>query len=148
MDTSQVSTTKIGKLINRLHTDTRSFIIRNQLLFEEGDRVDPYVFSDNERILRQFKTIRDARIYLRPVEGMEDHVDVVVVTQDVASVGASGRYRSVNNFNLNVYDVNILGYAKQLQIGYYRNAAGEPKHGYEVILREPNFGNSFITGEI
>lgn len=148
IDTTLVSTTKVGKVVNRLHADTRDFIIRNNLLFEPGDRVDPWQLSDNERILRQFKTIRDARIYLRTVEGMEDHVDVVVVTQDVASVGASGRYRTPNNFGLSLYDINILGYAKQLQVSYFRNTAGAPMNGYEVALREPNFGNSFITGEV
>jgi hypothetical protein len=147
LDTTLVTTTRFGKLINKLHKDTRSFIIRNNLLFEAGDRVDPYVLSDNERILRQFKTIRDARIYLNPVPGT-DSVDVVVVTQDVASVGATGRYSSLNRFNIDVYDVNILGYAKQLQVSYFRNTMGVPANGYEVSLREPNFGNSFISGEL
>lgn len=148
LDTTQVSTTKVGRTINRLHADTRPFIIRNNILFKVGDRVDPYQLSDSERILRQFKTIRDARIYLKPVEGMDDYVDVVVVTQDVASVGATGRYGSPNNFSFGVYDINILGYAKQLQVSYFRNTAGAPQNGYEVLLREPNFGNSFITGEV
>jgi hypothetical protein len=147
LDTTLVSTSKIGKLVNRLHKDTRSFIIRNLLLFTEGDYVNPWLFADNERVLRQFKTIRDARIYLNPVEGT-NFVDVVVVTQDVASVGAAGRYSSLNHFNIDVYDVNILGYAKQLQISYFRNSFGYPAHGYEISLREPNFGNSFISGEL
>jgi hypothetical protein len=147
LDTTRLTTTKVGKLVNRLHTDTREFIIRNNLLFEEGDRVNAWTFSDNERILRQFKTIRDARIYLNPVEGTQ-FVDVVVVTQDVASVGAAGRFGSFNNFNLSVYDVNILGYAKQLQVSYFRRGNGYPINGFEVALREPNFGKSFISGEL
>ena len=147
LDTTLVSTSKVGKLVNRLHTDTRSFIIRNLLLFTEGDYVNPWLFADNERILRQFKTIRDARIYLHPVAGTQ-FVDVVVVTQDVASVGATGKYSSLNHFNIDVYDVNILGYAKQLQVSYFRNSFGYPANGYEISLREPNFGNSFINGEI
>jgi hypothetical protein len=105
------------------------------------------VLSDNERVLRQFKTIRDARIYLNPVPGT-DSVDVVVVTQDVGSVGATGRFSSLNRFNVDVYDVNILGYAKQFQVSFFRNAKGIPPNGYEISLREPNFGNSFISGEI
>jgi hypothetical protein len=147
LDTTRMAATRFGKLVNRLHKDTRSFIIRNNLIFEAGDRVDPYVLADAERILRQFKTIRDARIYLLPVEGT-NFVDVVVVTQDVASVGVTGRYSSLNRFNLDVYDVNILGYAKQLQVSYFRNTSGIPVNGYEISLREPNFGNSFISGEI
>lgn len=148
IDTVLEASSKVGKLVNRIHADTRDFIIRNNLLFATGDVVDPYKLSDNERILRQFKTIRDARIYVKPVEGTTDKVDIVVVTQDVASVGASGSYSSLKNFSLEVYDINILGYAKQLQVSYFRNTAGRPQDGYEILLREPNFGHSFIQGEI
>jgi hypothetical protein len=148
LDTVLVASSKVGKLVNRLHADTRDFIIRNNLLFKVGDKVDPYRLADNERLLRQFKTIRDARIYLKPAEGTTDQVDIVVVTQDVASVGASGTYSSLKDFSLDVYDINILGYAKQLQVSYFRNTNGTPQNGYEVLLREPNFGHSFVQGEI
>jgi hypothetical protein len=148
LDTLRVASSRVGKWVNRLHADTRDFIIRNNLLFEVGDKVDPYRLADNERLLRQFKTIRDARIYLKPAEGTTDQVDIVVVTQDVASVGASGTYSSLKNFSLDVYDINILGYAKQLQLSYFRNTNGQPVDGYEISLREPNFGGSFIHGEI
>lgn len=147
LDTVLEASSKVGKFVNRLHADTRTFIIRNNLLFDEGDKVDAYKLADNERILRQFKTIRDARIYLKPVEGSPDEVDIVVVTQDVASVGASGAYGSLNDLSFDVYDINILGYAKQLQVSYIRNTAGQPVDGYEILLREPNFGSSFISGE-
>lgn len=148
LDTVLEASSRVGKWVNRLHADTRDFIIRNNLLFKAGDRVDPYKLADNERILRQFKTIRDARIYLKPAEGSPDQVDIVVVTQDVASVGASGSYSSLNKFALDVYDINILGYAKQLQLSYFRNVDGRPQDGYEILLREPNFGRSFIQGEV
>jgi len=148
LDTLLEASSKVGKLVNRLHADTRDFIIRNNLLFKVGDRVDPYKLADNERLLRQFKTIRDARIYIKPAEGTTDQVDIVVVTQDVAAVGASGTYSTLNNFSLDVYNINILGYAKQLQVSYFRNTAGHPTNGYEIALSEPNFGHSFVRGEI
>jgi hypothetical protein len=132
--------------VNHLHADTKDFIIRNNLLFRVGDVVDPYKLADNERLLRQFKTIRDARIYLKPAEGTTDQVDIVVVTQDVASVGASGNYSSLDKFSVSAYDINILGYAKQLQVSYFRNTKGYPVDGYEISLSAPNFGHSFIRG--
>ncbi|HEX8059886.1 MAG TPA: hypothetical protein VF473_03075 [Cyclobacteriaceae bacterium] len=148
LDTVLVATSQVGKLVNQLHSDTRHFIVRNNLLFKVGDRVDPFRLADNERLLRQFKTIRDARIYLKAAEGTENEVDLVVVTQDVASVGATGSYSSFNKFALNVYNINILGYATQLTMSYFRNTAGHPVNGYEVALRQPNFGHSFISGEL
>ncbi len=147
LDTTLEASSKLGKLVNQVHADTRGFIIRNNLLFDVGDQVDPFKLADNERLLRQFRTIRDARIYVRPIEGTQE-VDIIVVTQDVASVGASGTYGSFDNFRLDVYDINLLGYAKQLQVSYFRNTGGHPVNGYEIFLREPNFGHSFVRGEL
>ena len=65
IDTLQEATTKFGKFVNKVHRDTRAVIIKQNLLFKVGDVVDPYKLADNERVLRQFKTLRDVRIYLR-----------------------------------------------------------------------------------
>lgn len=148
LDTALHATSGVGKFVNRLHADTRDVIIRNNLLFKAGDHVNPYQLADNERLLRQFRTIRDARIYLTPAADAPGAVDVLVVTQDVASVGASGGFASLGNFNVDVYDINLLGYAKQLEVSYFRNEKGSPVNGYEVSLREPNFGGSFIQGAV
>jgi hypothetical protein len=148
IDTVQKATSKLARYINRVHVDTRSSIIENNLLFKVGDTVDPYQLADNERILRQFKTLRDARIYVTKSKLLPKAVDVVVVTQDVASIGVSGDYTSPQNYRLDVYDINILGYAKQLQASYFRSTLDNPTSGYEVILRESNFSNTFIQGEL
>ncbi|MCB0490243.1 MAG: hypothetical protein KDC99_17320 [Cyclobacteriaceae bacterium] len=148
VDTLRKATTKLGKLVNRLHADTRAAIVEQNLLFDEGDKVDPYQLADNERLLREFKTLRDARIYLAPAKDEPETVDVVVVTQDVTSIGASGSYSSGKKFRLDVYDINILGYAKQLQVSYFKNALESPRHGYEITLRDQNFFRSFLQTEL
>ena len=109
-DTLQKATTKLGRFVNKIHKDTRAKIIEHNLLFTVGDLVDPYQLADNERVLRQFNTLRDARIYLKKNKKKPGVVDVVVVTQDVASIGFSGDFSSIKNFRLDVYDINILGY--------------------------------------
>ncbi|MEO7990267.1 MAG: hypothetical protein ABI663_12050 [Chryseolinea sp.] len=147
-DTLQKSTTKFGKFINKVHKDTRAFIIEQNLLFESGDKVDPYLLADNERILRQFRTLRDARILLRVVNAKKKIVDIVVVTQDVASIGFSGDYSSTNKFSVDVYDINILGLAKQLQLSYFRNGGESTPNGYAITFRDPNIRSSFIQSEI
>jgi len=147
-DTLQKANTKIGIFINKVHKDTRAKIISNNLLFKVGDAVDPYRFADNERVLRQFKTLRDARIYISPAKTKGKFVDVVVVTQDVGSIGAAGSYRSPQHFRLYVYDINILGYARQLRLSYFRNSGDTKQNGYEITIREPNFKRTFIQGEL
>lgn len=148
IDTLQKSSTRFGKFVNKIHFDTRASIIEQNLLFEVGDLVDPYTLADNERILRQLKTLRDVRIYVRKNKQRPKVVDVIIVTQDVGSVGVSGSYGSLQNYQLDVYDVNILGYAKQLQVSYFRKAAEIPKNGYELTFREPNLLGTFIQGEL
>lgn len=148
IDTLQKSSTRFGKFVNKIHLDTRASIIEQNLLFEVGDLVDPYTLADNERILRQLKTLRDVRIYVRKNKKHPKVVDVIVVTQDVGSVGVSGSYSSLQNYRFDVYDVNLLGYAKQLQVSYFRNAVETPKNGYELTFREPNLVGTFIQGEL
>ncbi len=148
IDTLQKATTRFGLFVNTIHKDTRAKIIAQNLLFKAGDAVDPYKLADNERILRQFKPLRDARIYVSPNKANPKTADVVVVTQDVASIGVAGDYGSPNRYRLEIYDINMLGYARQLRLSYFRNSEAYPKNGYEVTLREPNFRSTFVQGEL
>lgn len=147
-DTLQHATSGFGKFVNKVHRDTRARIVVQNLLFEVGDEVDPYQLADNERVLRQFITLRDARIYLSKNPDSMNEVDVVIVTQDVTSIGVSGDYRSLKNFRFDVYDINTLGYARQFQLSYYRHLSATTRHGYGVLLRDPNFLHSFMQAEL
>jgi len=148
IDTLQKAASKFAIFVNRVHKDTRAAIIGKNLLFKSGDKVDAFRMADNERVLRQFRTLRDARILLVVSDAKKKIVDVVVVTQDVNSIGFSGGYSRAGKFQLNAYDINILGYAKQLQISYFRNDLQKPINGYSITLRDPNINGSFIQGEV
>lgn len=146
-DTLQTASTTFGKFVNKMHRDTRSKIIANNLLFAVGDGVDPFQFADNERLLRQFAPLKDARIYISKSMDSENEVDVVIVTQDVASIGAAGSYSSPKHFRFDVYDLNMLGYARQLRLSYYRNVTSTTPHGYGILVRDPNFLHTFMQGD-
>ncbi len=148
IDTLQKASTKLGKLINRIHRDTRIQIVEDNLLFNAGDLVDPYQLADNERVLRRFGSIRDARIYLRPHPKKANVVDIEIVTQDVAPLGASGSFTSWQWYDVALYHVNLLGYAKQLQIAYFRNSHRSPNNGFEITARDPNMFGSFVRGQL
>ncbi len=148
IDTLQKASTRFGLFVNTIHKDTRAKIIAQNLLFKVGDAVDPYKLADNERILRQFKPLRDARIYVSKNKANPKTADVVVVTQDVASIGVAGDYGSPKRYRLEIFDINILGYARQLRLSYFRNSEAYPRNGYEVTVREPNFRSTFVQGEL
>ena len=48
--------------INALHIRTREDVIRRELLFKVGDRLDPFLIAETERNLRALPFIRAARI--------------------------------------------------------------------------------------
>src|SRR2546422_5107591 len=43
---------------NRLHFETREYVIRRELLFEEGDPANPDVLYESERNLRRLNFLR------------------------------------------------------------------------------------------
>ncbi|MBK6265169.1 hypothetical protein JKA74_08975 [Marivirga sp. S37H4] len=145
-DTTKKATSWYAKTINNIHVPTRKSIIKQNTLFKSGEKVDPFQLADNERILRRLRTIRDAKIYLIPRLDTPDIVDVEIVTQDVVSIGAALNYSSMNDFNFDIYDRNILGYARDFQLSYYFDEHENPKHGYGFQYRVPNFWGSFIRG--
>lgn len=145
-DTSRIAKSWYAKALNKAHMHTQTKILRQNIIFESGEKVDPFKLADNERLLRQLRTIRDAKIYLIPRVDNPDIVDVKVVTQDVISLGASFSYNKVNNFSFDIYDRNILGTTRDFQVSYYFNEHEMPKHGYGLQYRVPNFWGTFIQG--
>lgn len=78
------SANRVGRLAhwvaNRVHRRTRPSLILDELLFGEGDCLDPFLIEESGRILRELSFIADADVY--PVTVSRDEVDVVVDTRD------------------------------------------------------------------
>ncbi|MFP3948772.1 MAG: BamA/TamA family outer membrane protein, partial [Longimicrobiales bacterium] len=68
------------ELANALHYDTRSSFVRSELLFAEGDCLDPFLLDESERILRGYEFLAVADIAeIRQPDGT---YHVVVNTRD------------------------------------------------------------------
>lgn len=76
---------KFQKFANRIQIKTKDWVVRNDLLFKPGDAVVPVLFSDTEKNLWKRNTFKDLKIFMLPVEGSENLVDVVVMVQDMWS---------------------------------------------------------------
>jgi hypothetical protein len=79
--------TRFQKFANRIQIRTKEWVVRNDLLFKSGDIVDPILFSDTERNLWERKTFKDLKIFIEPVDGSEELIDVVIILQDRWSWG-------------------------------------------------------------
>lgn len=146
VDTTKVPDSWIEKLGNGLHIHTQQKIIRNRLLFQPGDTIDPMTIADNERLIRNLSYIEDALILLSPVGN--DAVDVLVITKDVLPIGISWEAYDVQYGRIGVWNSNLLGLGHELfyylSYDYNRN----PNYGHMLRYRVQNIGNSFVSGDI
>jgi outer membrane protein assembly factor BamA len=98
------------RLANRLHPKTRTWLIREQLLFRPGDAYDRRILDESERILRANRYFFEVRI--RPIAFHEGRVDVEVLTRDVWTLrpGISfGRTGGANTTRISFSDLNLFG---------------------------------------
>ncbi len=139
---ASIDSKKIDNILNKTHINTNENIIRKNLLFSEGDKLSPLTLSDNERILRQLSFIDDARIMIVPVS--DDEVDIVVVTKDVYSLGASFSYAGLQKGSVSVFEKNIFGIGHELgfDVPYDSKLTDSPGFGVHYLIN--NIGKSFI----
>jgi hypothetical protein len=137
---------KIENILNKTHLNTNDFIIRKNLLFSEGDTISPLRLSDNERILRTLPFINDSRIVVIPVS--DDEADIVVITRDVYSLGASIDYSSLRKGTVSIFEKNLLGLGHEfrLDIPFDTNLPDSP--GFGLSYKVNNISKSFINMNI
>ena len=145
LDTNSISTTWLSKSANSIHINTRYRILYENLLFQVGDTLDPYTLADNARLLRRLPYIQDANILVIPDKNESDVVDIIVITQDVFSLGLNGHLITTNNFRLNLFDRNFLGLGSELNNYFYYKGDRDPAIGYEFKYQFYNIRGTFIS---
>lgn len=144
IDTSSTDTSWINKTLNTIHIKTRGRYIRNSLIFSKGDTVNPYVLSDNERIIRNLPYIQDARIIVIPVS--DNSVDIMIIAKDKFSIGSDLQLDDLNTGSIEIYDKNILGVGHELKANLFFDYDLTPSWGYEGVYEIDNIRGSFIKG--
>ncbi len=131
-----------------LHINTNERIIRNNLMFRSGDYLNPFLLSDNERLLRQLSYIEDARIYI--IEDPDDSsvVDVMVITKDRWSKGVDVDLNEIDEGRIELYDKNILGLGQEIQTNLLFKGKNERVFGFQGRLNVNNIAGSFIRSGI
>ncbi len=147
-DTTYHNTSWLNNTANTIHVKTRVRVLENNLLFREGDHVDPQTFADNERLLREQSYIEDARFIISDVKGNPGMVDVTVVTKDVWSKAFFVELNDVESGRVEIWDHNILGTGHELQNNVYWDPSQSHLLGYEAFYRNRNILGSFIDNRI
>ncbi len=133
------------RIANALHRDTRIEIIRNHLLFKEGDRVMPLLLADNEHFLRNQEFIQDARIIVYNLEGYENSVNVLVLTKDVFSIGGSLTVNNKTRGKAELREDNLGGSGNKLAFFGMLDEARNPTLGLGAELGFRNIKGSFLN---
>ena len=100
---AEVTHGRFYSLVNVLHVQTRTALLRRFLLFREGDPYDPVRIEETERNLRLFGFLESASVTASaPHDGV---VDVAVVTHDALTTSITGDFS--NDGGVAAYDFDI-----------------------------------------
>ncbi|MEC5144625.1 Omp85 domain-containing protein [Chitinophaga sp. 180180018-2] len=141
-DTTFTTSMKMIHLANRLHYDSREWVIRQSLFFRENDRLNPFEMADNERYLRNRPFIQDARLYIKNEVG--DSIDVEVVTKDLFEYGADLSQFSAKDIRASVSNNDLFGAGEGLRFGFQWRSDFSPTWNTEVRYTKYNLLGSFV----
>ena len=128
---------------NRLHIVTRESVIRNQVLFADGDAYSGRLLEETERILRSNRYIYDARV--EPVSYENGVVDVKVMTQDVWSLTPDvsfSRSGGENRTALGIEETNLLGRGQLVRLKWIDNV---DRTSTQFDFEDRNLGSSWVS---
>ncbi|GAB1445365.1 hypothetical protein MASR2M41_10560 [Flammeovirgaceae bacterium] len=148
LDTSKITRSKFIQFGESLHTDTREQTLKNNLFIKEGKPLNPYRLADNERYLRDINFIKDARIFVVPLGDNSDSVDLLVMTRDVFSLGASLDPSSPSAVNWLLQEGNFLGTGLRFAYTGLYDSDRRPEFGSAYLIHQNSIRGSFINGTI
>lgn len=114
----------IYRTINNLHFSTKESVIRNELLFKEGDVYDERLARETERALRDVLPLRNVSVTSIPAP--DNQVDVQVETHDTWSTQPTLTLKGVGkrlSGKVGLREDNFLGYGKGASF-FYKKEAG------------------------
>ncbi|MES2849078.1 MAG: hypothetical protein V4685_08480 [Bacteroidota bacterium] len=143
-DTSKVNSGFGVRVGNVLHKNTRRKVIDNNLLFKEGDKLNPYLLSDNERHLRDLDYIQDALIIVKPTD-QPDAVDIEVRVKDGFSIVPGAGIGGAKKYKLEIKEQNIAGTGSLIAVSSQFDNDRKQKFGFGGDFLQRNIRGSFIN---
>lgn len=130
----------VYRLANNLHVDTRSEVIRPQLLFAEGEPLSVQRIEETERNLRDLRYIREPDV--RALDCHDGIVDLEVVSREVWTTNPGVTFERSGGANaggIKLEELNLLGRGKQLT---FELASDADRTSYTVHWRDPGVRGS------
>ncbi len=143
-DTTKVNGGFGVRIGNALHKNTREKVIANNLLFKEGDKLNPFMLTDNERYLRDLDFIQDALIIVKPT-GDADAVDLLVLVKDGFSIVPGAGIGGTKKYKLEIKEQNIAGTGSLIAVSGLYDGDRNPRFGFGADFLQRNIRGSFIN---
>jgi hypothetical protein len=147
-DTLSKPTSFFERTANKLHFQTKKFLIQKNLLFSEKDLVNPEILADNERVLRSLPYIDDSKIEIQPLGNNNDSVDIIVIVKDNWSMAFDVKIEKLQTGQIDFMNKNILGLGQEMQNSALWDKRKRPGTGYEGTYIIRNIGGSFFNGNV
>ncbi|MFY0599100.1 MAG: hypothetical protein JXR03_05480 [Cyclobacteriaceae bacterium] len=134
-DTLRFSSSELSIFANKSHYSTKEWVLKSNMNIREGQKADPFILADNERLLRQLLYVEDAKIYIKQ---HGQYIDLIVAVKDRLAWGFQGSYSNSNQFGFEVFNRSVAGLGRFGSIGYYHNSKSSPVHGYSLRVGGQN----------
>lgn len=140
--------TRIKRLLNNTHVQTRRKVINRDLLFGSGDPVDPQQLVTNKQLLLYRPYMAEVYFNVVPDELDSTIVDIVIYTRDKWSIGGKVIFKNRGRSMLELYDDNFLGTGNHLGVNTSFDRKEKKYEGNGVEYNIPNLLGSFYTADI
>ncbi|NEW81769.1 MAG: hypothetical protein GZ094_05350, partial [Mariniphaga sp.] len=142
-DTMKQASAWFERTANVLHVKTSERKLRMQLLFNAGEKVNPQLMAENEKVIRDLPYIQDVAIVLSPSPKVKDEVDIMVIVIGKFEYGISGSL-STNSTSVNVNDKNMFGIGHQFSASMEFNKTEKQHFGGSFNYEISDLGGRFI----
>jgi len=142
-DTLRIAKGWLERTANVIHMKTVEKKLRNQLLFKLGEKVNPQLMAENEKIIRDLPYIQDVAILLTNRPMSPDEVEILVITKERFEYAASGN-ASQGSSEFEIVDKNMFGIGHQLSAKMVYNNQGIPNWGGDFNYEINDLGGRFI----
>ena len=143
---------RIEKFANKIHFTSKEKFIKADILFKEGDKVNPTLFADTEKLLWDRKKFKDIDIHIIENKETKD-VDVLIYLQDNLSwtIGLGYYNRPIFGITANNFfgHPNTLFLYTGINFNKYNLWAVGGTYKYENIkATQINFTTSFLIEKL
>ncbi|MBL0358887.1 MAG: hypothetical protein IPP72_19365 [Chitinophagaceae bacterium] len=113
-------------------------------MFKEGETLNPFLLSDNERYLRDLDYIQDALIIVQKTADPAA-VDLLVLVKDGFSIVPGAGIGGTRKYKLELKEQNLGGSGSMIAVSSLFDNARKPKFGYGGDFLQRNIRGSFIN---